>query len=91
MISTRTVWSTRGDKPSLLACWLGSANWLIRALDSLSQRLEIVINGIRKAGILDALKSDGQCCKSLSNIVSSVFVIIGVISIKYMCSANHKH
>ena len=37
-----------------------SVNWLIGTLDShtLSQKPEIVINGFRKAGILDALKSD---------------------------------
>ena len=35
-----------------------SANWLIGTLDTLSQKPEIVINGFRKSGILDALKSD---------------------------------
>lgn len=35
-----------------------SANWLIGTLDTLSQKSEIVINGFRKAGILDALKSE---------------------------------
>ena len=35
-----------------------NANWLIGTLDTLSQKPEIVINGFRKAGILDALKSD---------------------------------
>ena len=33
-----------------------SANWLIGTLDTLSQKPEIVINGFKKAGILDALK-----------------------------------
>ena len=37
-----------------------SANWLIGALDSLSQKPEIVINGFRKDAIIDALKADGQ-------------------------------
>lgn len=36
------------------------ANRLIGALDSLSQNPEIVISGIRKAGIVDALKADQQ-------------------------------
>ena len=37
-----------------------SANWLIGALESLSKKPEIVLNGFRKAGIVDALKSDEQ-------------------------------
>ena len=32
-----------------------SANWLIEALDSLSKEPDIVLNGFRKAGIVDAL------------------------------------
>ena len=35
-----------------------SANWLIGTLDTLSQKPDIVITCFRKAGILDALKSD---------------------------------
>ena len=35
-----------------------SANWLIAVLDTLSQKPEIIINGFKKAGILDTLKSD---------------------------------
>ena len=30
-----------------------SANWLIEALDSLSKKPDIVLNGYRKAGIVD--------------------------------------
>ena len=37
-----------------------SANWLIGALESLSKKPEIVLNGFRMAGIVDALKSDEQ-------------------------------
>ena len=37
-----------------------SANWLIGSLDSLYQKAEIVINGFKKAGILDALNTNGQ-------------------------------
>ena len=36
------------------------ANWLIGAMDFLSQKPEIVINGFRKVGIVDALKADEQ-------------------------------
>ena len=37
-----------------------SANWLIGALDVPSQKSEIVMNGFRKAGLVDALKADGE-------------------------------
>ena len=53
-------------RPHLLGSTLDgqvkSANWLIHvgSLDSLSQKSEIVINGFKKAGIFDALSSDGQ-------------------------------
>ena len=51
---------TGGEKSPNISAWLSpSANWLIGSLDSLSQKPEIVINGFKKAGIFDALSSDG--------------------------------
>ena len=37
-----------------------SANWLMASMNSLAQKPEIVINGFKKAGILDALSISGH-------------------------------
>ena len=57
MLRRKTAQQKHPGSSRSLNLVLSCGNWLVGALDSLSKKPEIVLNGFRKA---DALKSDVQ-------------------------------